>query len=155
VAPPSSSASHPSPGAGRSASAARGASGSRRSVRRRPPRRPRALAFRRSAAWLCRRRGRRAWTKDAEGPRKSRIAPRRRYAVAMDAEAVTIAIPGSDAVSGLWQAPAAPHAVLALAHGAGAGMRHKAMAASAEGLVERGVAVLRYQFPYMEKGGKR
>ena len=29
------------------------------------------------------------------------------------------------------------------------------MAATAEGLAERGVATLRYQFPYMEKGGKR
>ena len=42
-----------------------------------------------------------------------------------------------------------------LAHGAGAGMTHKAMAATADGLAERGVATLRYQFPYMEKGGKR
>jgi|SRR5580700_7629364 uncharacterized protein len=73
----------------------------------------------------------------------------------MDAEAITIAIEGAEPVSGLWQTPASPRAVLVLAHGAGAGMTHKAMAAIAAGLVERGVAVLRYQFPYMEKGGKR
>lgn len=42
-----------------------------------------------------------------------------------------------------------------LAHGAGAGMKHKAMSAIADGLAERGVAVLRYQFPYMERGSKR
>ncbi len=42
-----------------------------------------------------------------------------------------------------------------LAHGAGAGMTHKAMTAIADGMVERGVAVLRYQFPYMERGSKR
>jgi len=58
-------------------------------------------------------------------------------------------------VSGLWLAPPAPRAVLALAHGAGAGMRHRSMIAIADGLAERGVATLRYQFPYMDKGGKR
>ncbi len=73
----------------------------------------------------------------------------------MDAEAVSIAISGADPVSGLWQAPADAWACLVLAHGAGAGMTHRAMAATADGLAARGIAVLRYQFPYMEKGGKR
>jgi uncharacterized protein len=73
----------------------------------------------------------------------------------MAAEILTIAIPGAEPVSGLWQAPAAPTAALVLAHGAGAGMTHRAMAAIADGLEARGVATLRYQFPYMEKGGKR
>jgi predicted alpha/beta-hydrolase family hydrolase len=77
------------------------------------------------------------------------------YGRAMAAEPVTIPIPGAEPVSGLWQAPADASACLVLAHGAGAGMTHKAMAATAEGLEARGVAVLRYQFPYMEKGGKR
>ena len=58
-------------------------------------------------------------------------------------------------VSGLWQAADGARACLVLAHGAGAGMTHRAMAAIADGLAERGVATLRYQFPYMEKGGKR
>jgi predicted alpha/beta-hydrolase family hydrolase len=73
----------------------------------------------------------------------------------MDAEPISIAIDGAEPVSGLWQTPASPRAVLVLAHGAGAGMTHRAMAAIAEGLAGRGVAVLRYQFPYMEKGGRR
>jgi len=73
----------------------------------------------------------------------------------MAAEILTIAIPGAEPVSGLWQGRAAPTAALVLAHGAGAGMTHKAMAAIADGLEARGVATLRYQFPYMEKGGKR
>lgn len=34
-------------------------------------------------------------------------------------------------------------------------MTHAFMEAAARGLAERGVASLRYQFPYMEKGGKR
>ena len=73
----------------------------------------------------------------------------------MEAQGVTIAINANEAVSGLWLAPPNATACLVLAHGAGAGMRHRSMAAIAEGLAERGVATLRYQFPYMEKGGKR
>jgi predicted alpha/beta-hydrolase family hydrolase len=42
-----------------------------------------------------------------------------------------------------------------LAHGAGAGMTHPFMAAIAEGLAERGIASLRYQFPYIERGLNR
>src|SRR5690606_15735911 len=42
-----------------------------------------------------------------------------------------------------------------LAHGAGAGMAHPFMTAVAEGLAARGIATLRYQFPYMERGSKR
>jgi hypothetical protein len=75
----------------------------------------------------------------------------------MPIQAVTIPLPNGETVSGLWQTPAdAPaKAALVLAHGAGAGMTHKAMAAIADGLEALGVATLRYQFPYMEKGGKR
>jgi predicted alpha/beta-hydrolase family hydrolase len=58
-------------------------------------------------------------------------------------------------VSGLWLAAANPRACMALAHGAGAGMAHAAMKTLAEGLAERGVSTLRYQFPYMERGSRR
>jgi hypothetical protein len=73
----------------------------------------------------------------------------------MTAEPLTITIDAASPVSGLWLATPSLRACLVLAHGAGAGMTHKAMAATAEGLAERGVATLRYQFPYMERGGKR
>ena len=73
----------------------------------------------------------------------------------MQAESLTIPIDGAGTVSGLWLEPAESRACLVLAHGAGAGMTHRAMAATAEGLAERGVATLRFQFPYMERGGKR
>jgi len=73
----------------------------------------------------------------------------------MDARAVTIPIPASGAVSGLWLAPPRPLACLILAHGAGAGMAHRSMTAIAEGLAARAVATLRFQFPYMERGSKR
>jgi hypothetical protein len=58
-------------------------------------------------------------------------------------------------VSGLLQTPPRARACYVLAHGAGAGMAHPFMAAVAAGLAERGIATLRYQFPYMERGSKR
>jgi len=73
----------------------------------------------------------------------------------MTAEPLTIRIDDDRTVSGLWQAPDGANACMVLAHGAGAGMTHRAMAALADGLEGLGVATLRYQFPYMEAGRKR
>jgi predicted alpha/beta-hydrolase family hydrolase len=73
----------------------------------------------------------------------------------MAVEPLKIEIRGIGQVAGLWQAPSDPVACLALAHGAGAGMTHRSMAAIADGLEALGVATLRYQFPYMEKGSRR
>ena len=56
-------------------------------------------------------------------------------------------------VAAVFDRPASPHALLVLAHGAGAGMRHSFLEALAAALTARGVGVLRYQFPYMEAGG--
>ncbi len=58
-------------------------------------------------------------------------------------------------VSSLLIAPKEARACYVVAHGAGAGMRHPFMTAVAQGLAERGIATLRYQFPYMERGSKR
>jgi hypothetical protein len=55
----------------------------------------------------------------------------------------------------MWTTPPSPAAGLVLAHGAGAGMAHKSMAAIADGMAARGVATLRFNFPYMEHGSKR
>jgi predicted alpha/beta-hydrolase family hydrolase len=68
---------------------------------------------------------------------------------------VTIEVDHAQQVSGLLQAPANANACYVLAHGAGAGMAHPFMTSVAEGLGERGIATLRYQFPYMERGSKR
>ena len=73
----------------------------------------------------------------------------------MTPEPVVIDLGEDRAVSGLWLKPENAVAALVLAHGAGAGMAHKSMTAIAEGLAERGVATLRYNFPYMERGSKR
>jgi uncharacterized protein len=75
--------------------------------------------------------------------------------VAGAAEPVTIEIDAARRVSGLLQSPRGARACCVLAHGAGAGMSHPFMGAVAAGLFSRGVATLRYQFPYMEAGGKR
>jgi hypothetical protein len=71
-----------------------------------------------------------------------------------DPQPVTIRIDGERTVSGLLQVPADPRACLVLAHGAGAGMGHPFMVSVAQGLAERGIGTLRYQFPYMERGSK-
>jgi predicted alpha/beta-hydrolase family hydrolase len=68
---------------------------------------------------------------------------------------VTINIDDGQRVSGLLQVPQEARACYVLAHGAGAGMTHPFMAAIAKGLAERGIATLRYQFPYIERGSKR
>jgi predicted alpha/beta-hydrolase family hydrolase len=58
-------------------------------------------------------------------------------------------------VSGLLLRPPDAWAAYVLAHGAGAGMRHRFMEQIAQALAERGMAALRYQFPYTESGGRR
>ena len=68
---------------------------------------------------------------------------------------VDISVPDHGNVSGLLLAPDNPAALYVLAHGAGAGMRHRFMEGIAGELAGRGVATLRYQFPYMEAGRKR
>src|ERR1043165_3960234 len=68
---------------------------------------------------------------------------------------ITISVSGDQSVSGLLQVPANVRAGYVFAHGAGAGMNHSFMAAIADGLAERGVATLRYQFLYMEQGSRR
>jgi predicted alpha/beta-hydrolase family hydrolase len=58
-------------------------------------------------------------------------------------------------VSGLLLRPEDAKALYVFAHGAGVGMNHPSMASNAHGLAQRGIATLRFQFPYMEKGGGR
>ena len=72
----------------------------------------------------------------------------------MHEEMLTIAT-GDASVSALLLTPPDVRACYVLAHGAGAGMTHPFMGAVAQGLADRGVATLRYQFPYMERGSRR
>jgi predicted alpha/beta-hydrolase family hydrolase len=75
--------------------------------------------------------------------------------VSSDTRKLTIAVDESRRVSALLQAPRQARACYVLAHGAGAGMTHASLETVAAGLGERGIATLRYQFPYMEAGAKR
>ena len=72
----------------------------------------------------------------------------------MDPEQIIIPV-GSESVSGLLLRPAGAKALYLFAHGAGTNMAHKSMASNAEGLAARGIATLRYNFLYAEKGSKR
>jgi predicted alpha/beta-hydrolase family hydrolase len=76
---------------------------------------------------------------------------------APDVSADPISIPVDEAhtVSGLLHKVPNASACVILAHGAGAGMTHRLMEAVANGWAERGIATLRFQFPYMEAGSKR
>ena len=53
------------------------------------------------------------------------------------------------------EAPPGARACYVFAHGAGAGMDHCFMQALASALAARGIASLRFQFPFMEQGSKR
>jgi len=72
-----------------------------------------------------------------------------------DSKPVTIDVNAGTRVSGLLTSAPDSKACLVLAHGAGAGMLHPFMANLATDLGKRGIATLRYQFPYMEKHGRR
>jgi len=71
------------------------------------------------------------------------------------AEPVSIDVDPARRVSALLIAPADARVCYVFAHGAGAGMAHPFMAKASEALAERGIATLRYQFPYMEQRSKR
>lgn len=70
-------------------------------------------------------------------------------------QSLRIAIDGALPVSALLRVPDDAWAGYVFAHGAGVGMVHEFMVSFANGLAERGIATLRYQFPFMERGSKR
>jgi predicted alpha/beta-hydrolase family hydrolase len=64
-------------------------------------------------------------------------------------------VSGGETVSARLEAPSGAHACYLFAHGAGADMEHPFMRAIAAGLAARGIASLRYQFPYTQRGARR
>ncbi|MGZ9074918.1 MAG: alpha/beta hydrolase family protein [Burkholderiaceae bacterium] len=70
-------------------------------------------------------------------------------------QALTIQVSADETVSALLCHPEPARACYVVAHGAGAGMNHRFMASISAGLGERGIATLRYQFPFMERGSRR
>jgi hypothetical protein len=74
----------------------------------------------------------------------------------MTVQALKLGIPvGNGRVSGLFLRPDDASALYLFAHGAGVGMAHPSMDANARGLAARGIATMRFQFPYMERGSGR
>ena len=70
-------------------------------------------------------------------------------------EPLTIPLEGGETVPALVYPPAAagsPESTLILAHGAGAPQTHPFMAGFAGGLARRGIEVVTFNFPYMERG---
>lgn len=67
---------------------------------------------------------------------------------------VTIPNPGGEDLPGILISPDDSRSLLVLAHGAGAGMEHAFMEAMAKELAGKGVATLRFSFPYMARGRK-
>src|SRR5689334_8692400 len=72
-----------------------------------------------------------------------------------EAKPIAIAVDSATRVSGLLTRSAQRDALFVFAPGAGAGITHGFMEDVAAGLAERGIATLRYQFPYMERGSGR
>ena len=70
-------------------------------------------------------------------------------------ELLTITVDPATPVSARWLSPPAARVCYVLAHGAGCGMDHPFMRAAASELAAHGVATLRYQFPYRERGARR
>ena len=68
---------------------------------------------------------------------------------------LTFEVQGGPRVSARLGLPAGACACYVLAHGAGAGMEHPFMRATAAELGALGIATLRYQFPYMERRSRR
>jgi predicted alpha/beta-hydrolase family hydrolase len=92
---------------------------------------------------------------DVPQHRVASLRARRIDMSAPSAERLTIGVGASHEVSGLFDRPSSARAVFVLAHGAGAGMDHPSIRDVATGLAHRGIATLRYQFPYMERKSRR
>lgn len=70
-------------------------------------------------------------------------------------ELLSITVDTQHTVAARLLVPESPGACYVLAHGAGAGMDHAFMQAAAQGLAELGIATLRFQFPYLQRGSRR
>lgn len=68
---------------------------------------------------------------------------------------LSIEVPEHGTVSARCLTPTGARAGYVLAHGAGAGMEHPLPAAVAAALAAAGIATLRFQFPYLERGARR
>src|ERR1700676_2391358 len=87
----------------------------------------------------------------AEKSERTRGLPFARMRGMAEVERLQFAVEGAGEVSAFLMLPAEARMMLALAHGAGAGMSHPFLGSLAAELAAARVATLRYQFPYMEQ----
>ena len=73
----------------------------------------------------------------------------------MNDETIKITLTGRNEISAIRIFPANPHALIIIAHGAGAGISHPFMTQIARELHDCNIASIRFNFPYMEQGKKR
>lgn len=73
----------------------------------------------------------------------------------MNAPPLSLLVQDELRVSARLELPAGARACYVMAHSAGAGMDHPFMSAAASDLGTLGIATLRFQFPYMERGARR
>jgi len=88
-------------------------------------------------------------------PKKRQVSVTEQGKAQSSGERSSIRVDSTLRVSALFDRPRAAHCLLVLAHGAGAGMAHPSLQTIATGLARRGIATLRYQFPYMEHNSRR
>jgi len=69
-------------------------------------------------------------------------------------ERLTFAVPDKGEVSGVYARPGRAFATIVVAHGAGAGMEHPFMSGFTRAMNDEGVATLRFNFPYIERGSR-
>lgn len=75
--------------------------------------------------------------------------------LAPKSELLSLRVSDTETVSALWCRSQPMRACYVFAHGAGAGMHHSFISSASAGLAARGIATLRYQFPFIERGSKR
>jgi predicted alpha/beta-hydrolase family hydrolase len=69
-------------------------------------------------------------------------------------ERLTFDVPDKGPVSGVYARPAGARSTIVVAHGAGAGMDHPFMTGFTRAMNDEGVATLRFNFPYIERGSR-
>jgi predicted alpha/beta-hydrolase family hydrolase len=69
-------------------------------------------------------------------------------------ERLTFDVPDKGPVSGVYARPAGARSTIVVAHGAGAGMDHPFLTGFTRAMNDEGVATLRFNFPYIERGSR-
>ena len=72
----------------------------------------------------------------------------------MKKENITIRINDKISISSIWHTPDCYSKILIIAHGAGQGMLSSFISQLHEGIAEKGILTIKFNFPYIERGRK-